>query len=162
MPKIEQIQAWGYKGVVWLVSSRSEKGVEKLRSAILENQTDEDIDSCHISLTREKFAAECTRENAFRLLNQEIPYGLWVETKWLREDEVQQDNPEKKVCHIEQYIKVLHDRHKAIVLGAKGQMIKRIGSRARHDLMRYWNQKVRLFLTVKVGDESELLASCRG
>ena len=175
LPKIEQIQQWGYKGVVWLVSVKSEKSIEKFKEALREYSTDSESEcsvdsksectteseSYGVNISKGQFASECTREHAFRLLNQEIPYGLWVSTKWLKEDEIEKDNPNKKVCEVHQTLYVLEERHKPIVLGAKGQMIKRIGSRTRVDLMKIWNQKVRLFITVKVGEESELLKSCR-
>jgi len=159
LPKIEQIQQWGYKGVVWLVSVKSEKSIEKFKEALHEYSTESE--SYGVNISKGQFASECTREHAFKLLNQEIPYGLWVSTKWLKEDEVEKDDPNKKVCEVHQTLYVLEDRHKPIVLGAKGQMIKRIGSRTRVDLMKIWNQKVRLFITVKIGEESELLKSCR-
>ena len=153
LPKIEQIQQWGYKGVVWLVSAKSGKGIDQLRESILSHATEGTQLDAPTSLTKQKFAEECTREHAFKLLNQEIPYGLWVETKWIQE--------RYELCHIEHDIKILHERHKAIILGAKGQMIKRIGSRSRADLMCHWNQKVRLYLTVKKGTQQDLIMSCR-
>lgn len=156
LPKIEQIQGWGYPGVVWLVSSRSGRGVDKLREAILAHSADPTHGDGDVvaKMTPQRFAEECVREHAFKLLNQEVPYGMWVQTKWIREDE-------DGVLNIEQDIKVLDERHKPIILGAGGQMIKKIGSRARVDLMQFWNKKVRLYITVKVGTKAELLASCR-
>lgn len=155
LPKIAEIQSWGYPGVVWLVSSRSGSGVDKLRAAILahsaENLTEEAVVT---QMTPQRFAEECVREHAFKLLNQEVPYGMWVETKWMREGE-------DGVLDIEQDIKILNKRHKSIILGAGGQMIKKIGTRARMELMHCWGKKVRLHIVVKVGAKEELLVSCR-
>jgi GTP-binding protein Era len=141
LPKIAAIQAWGYQGVVWLVSAHSGRGIEGLYQAILTHTTDTHPEG-DCSLNPEQFAAECVREHAFRLLNQEVPYKLYTETNVLREA---QDGAIEIHC----LIKLEEERHKAIVLGRGGEMIKRIGTRARHDLMRSWGVGVRLFLTVK-------------
>jgi GTP-binding protein Era len=155
--KLDIIQEWGYNGTVWPVSVPRRKGIDSLCYALRSLSPCSAGDGDSIvppPITKQKFAQECVREHAFRLLNQEVPYELWVETRWMIED---QDG----VCNIEQDIKVLNERHKPIILGAGGQMIKRIGSRARADLMRYWEQGVRLYLKVKVGKKADLLASCR-
>ena len=143
MPKIGEIQSWGYTGVVWLVSAHSGRGVDKLREAILAHSAEGLVCEEPCSLTQEQFAAECVREHAFRLLNQEVPYQLHTYTSVMR-------RAEDGAREIHGVIQLQEERHKPIVLGKGGQMIKRIGSRARHDLMRQWKEGVRLFLTVKV------------
>jgi GTP-binding protein Era len=88
-------------------------------------------------------AAEITREKLFLRLHEELPYRLTVETadwKELRDGSVR----------IEQTIYVERENQRKIVLGAKGQTIKEIGSAARADISEIAGVPVHLFLFVKV------------
>ncbi|MFT7145062.1 MAG: GTP-binding protein Era [Alphaproteobacteria bacterium] len=91
-------------------------------------------------------AAEITREKAFRLLNQEIPYGLAVET-------VNYETKDDGSVRIDQNILVERDGHKIIVIGKSGQKIKDIGQKSRKELCELLGCKVHLFLKVKVNDK---------
>ncbi|HAH65568.1 MAG TPA: GTPase Era [Rhizobiales bacterium] len=97
-------------------------------------------------------AAEITREKLFLRLHEELPYTLTVETadwKELKDNSVR----------IEQTIFVERESQRKIVLGAKGQTIKEIGSAARVDIAEMAGVPVHLFLFVKVrerwGDDPE-------
>jgi GTP-binding protein Era len=97
-------------------------------------------------------AAEITREQVYRALHDELPYAITVETeKWTD----QKDG----AARIEQVIFVERDSQKKIVLGEGGQMIKRIGAKAREEMQVQFDRKVHLFLFVKVredwGDDPE-------
>jgi GTP-binding protein Era len=103
-------------------------------------------------LPMRQLAAEITREKLYLRLHQELPYSSHVETeKW----EEKQDGS----VRIEQVIYVERDSQKQIVLGAKGQTIKAIGAAARREIGEILEQKVHLFLFVKVrenwGDDPE-------
>lgn len=89
-------------------------------------------------------ASEETREKAFYLLKNEIPYSVMVETL---EYKVNPDNGEVR---IEQVLLLEREAHKKIVVGNKGQMIKKIGMMARKSLEEFLGVKVHLFLRVKV------------
>ena len=97
-------------------------------------------------------AAEITREKLFLRLHQEIPYASTVET------ELWETRPDGSV-RIEQTIYVERDSQKAIVLGHKGETVKAIGQAARKEIAEAAEQKVHLFLFVKVrenwGDDPE-------
>jgi GTPase len=97
-------------------------------------------------------AAEITREKLFLRLHEELPYALTVETtdwKSLKDGSVR----------IEQTIYVERQSQRRIVLGAKGTMIKEIGSAARAEIAEIAGVAVHLFLFVKVrerwGDDPE-------
>jgi len=97
-------------------------------------------------------AAEITREKLFNRLHQELPYQATVETeawKELRGGDVR----------IEQTIYVERESQRKIVLGAGGATIKAIGAEARKEIAALTEQKVHLFLFVKVregwGDDPE-------
>ena len=103
-------------------------------------------------LPMRQLAAEITREKLYLRLHQELPYSSHVETeKW-------EDLPNGSV-RIEQVIYVERDSQKKIVLGHKGETIKAIGQSARKDIADILDQKVHLFLFVKVrenwGDDPE-------
>jgi len=97
-------------------------------------------------------AAEITREKLFDRLHQELPYQSTVETeswKELRDGSVR----------IEQTIYVERESQRRIVLGKGGATIKAIGADARKEIAELTEQKVHLFLFVKVregwGDDPE-------
>lgn len=90
-------------------------------------------------------AAEITREKLFLRLHEELPYSSTVEIEsW-------EERPDGSV-KINQVIYVERENQKKIVLGAKGNTIKAIGQAARKELMEILQQKVHLFLFVKVRD----------
>ncbi|UNF37544.1 GTPase Era [Bartonella krasnovii] len=88
-------------------------------------------------------AAEITREKLFLRLHDELPYSSTVETESFEE---RSDGSVK----INQVIYVERESQKKIILGAKGDTIKTIGQAARKELMEIMDQKVHLFLFVKV------------
>lgn len=103
-------------------------------------------------LPMRQLAAEITREKLYLRLHQELPYSSHVETeKW-------EEKPDGSV-RIEQVIYVERDSQKKIVLGHKGETIRSIGQAARKDIGEILEQKVHLFLFVKVrenwGDDPE-------
>ncbi|MFC3677489.1 GTPase Era [Ferrovibrio xuzhouensis] len=98
-------------------------------------------------------AAEITREQVYRSLHDELPYAITVETEnWT-------DQKKGGAARIEQVIYVERDSQKKIVLGQGGQMIKRIGAKAREEMQVQFDRPVHLFLFVKVredwGDDPE-------
>ncbi len=91
-------------------------------------------------------AAEITREKLYLQLHQELPYAATVETdSW----EEQEDGS----ARIEQTIYVERDSQKAIVLGKGGARIKQLGRAAREELQELLEQRIHLFLFVKVRDK---------
>ena len=88
-------------------------------------------------------AAEITREKLFKLLHQEIPYNLTVETeKW--------DSFDNGDIKIDQTIYIAREAHKKIILGHGGAMIKKIGQQSREELEKIFDTKIHLKLFVKV------------
>jgi len=88
-------------------------------------------------------AAEITREKIFERLHDELPYQSMVATEqWT-------DQPDGS-ARIEQTIYVMREGHKKIVIGEGGRTIKAIGSAARKEIASAADQKVHLFLFVKV------------
>ena len=88
-------------------------------------------------------AAEIVREKLFLYLQHELPYALTVEPElWQRRE----DNS----IRAEMTIYVRRDSQKIIILGKNGSMIKKIGQAARQELENLLEERVHLFLFVKV------------
>ena len=88
-------------------------------------------------------AAEITREKLFERLHDELPYKSTVETTaWTQ----QRDGS----ARVEQTIYVARDGQKKITIGEGGRTIKAIGQAARAEIAEAADQKIHLFLFVKV------------
>ena len=88
-------------------------------------------------------AAEITREKLILQLRQELPYDTYVETEKFEDF----DNGDVKIS---QMIVVDRDSQKSIVVGHKGERIKKIREAAQKELSELFGRKVHLFLFVKV------------
>lgn len=91
------------------------------------------------------FVAEILREVLYTHLHEEIPYGAEVEITQYREDERQD--------YISATIYVERDSHKPIVIGQRGQMLKKIGTEARQQIEKLVQKPVYLELYVKVAPQ---------
>ncbi len=87
-------------------------------------------------------AAEIIREKILRLLSEEIPHGVAVVIESFEESE--------KLIKIRAEIFCERESHKPIIIGKRGDMLKRIGTMAREDLEALLGVKVFLDLWVKV------------
>jgi GTP-binding protein Era len=99
-------------------------------------------------------AAELVREQVMRHLRQEIPYSVAVVVDQFKERS-------ENMTYISANVFVERDTQKAIILGRKGSMIKRIGRDARREIEELLGTRVYLELWVKVRkkwrkDEKEL------
>jgi GTP-binding protein Era len=98
----------------------------------------------------EKFmAAEMVREKLFRLTGDELPYTSTVIIDKF-EEEPGKTKGVKRMVRIAATIVVERDGHKAMVIGDKGERLKRMGTEARTELERLFDAKVFLELWVKV------------
>lgn len=101
------------------------------------------------TLSEKVLAEELTREQLFRHLNQELPYGCHVTTeKWEKAS-----SRGMKIYHM---IHVPKASQKGIFLGEKGAKIRMIGERAREQMCQAFGYRVHLFLHVKVGNTENL------
>ena len=89
-------------------------------------------------------AAELIREKIMRQLGAELPYQITVE--------IEEFKQEGRILHIHGLILVERDGQKKIIIGDKGERIKRIGADARKDMETMFDSKVMLNLWVKVKD----------
>jgi len=100
-------------------------------------------------------AAEAIREKAFRLLGDELPYGIAVTIERWQEDETR--------AEIIATLLVERDAHKGIVIGAGGAKLKEIGRLARLDIEKLLGKAVYLQTHVRVrrgwSEDARLLSS---
>lgn len=96
----------------------------------------------------EKFlAGETVREKLFRLTGEELPYTSTVVVDRFEEEPSPQHG---RFVRIAATIVVERDSHKAMVIGDKGERLKRIGTEARQELEKLMGAKVFIELWVKV------------
>ena len=97
----------------------------------------------------EKFlASETVREKLFRLTGDELPYTSTVVIDKFEEEPGR--GKQKRLLRIAATIVVERDTHKAMVIGDKGERIKRIGTETRVELEKALDAKVFIELWVKV------------
>ncbi|MEZ5479483.1 MAG: GTPase Era [Thiolinea sp.] len=91
--------------------------------------------------------AELIREQLMTYLHQELPYSTAVEVEKFEEKD--------DLIELHAVIWVSHERQKGMVIGRKGEMLKRIGSSARLALEAFLERKVMLRLWVRVEENWE-------
>ena len=96
----------------------------------------------------EKFlAGEIVREKLFRFTGDELPY---TSTVLIDKFDEEQSRQHARMLRIAATIVVERESHKAMVIGEKGERLKRIGTEARQELEKLMGAKVFLELWVKV------------
>ncbi|MCC8019942.1 MAG: GTPase Era [Rikenellaceae bacterium] len=90
------------------------------------------------------FASEIIREKVLMTYSKEIPYSVEIAIDEYKE--------EPAIDRISAIIYVARDSQKGIIIGHKGEMLKKIGTAARLDLEKFLGKKVFLQLHVKVND----------
>nr|WP_290015453.1 GTPase Era [uncultured Alistipes sp.] len=91
------------------------------------------------------FASEIIREKILRNYDKEIPYCCEIEIDSYKE--------EPAIDRIAATIYVSRESQKGILIGHKGEKLKRVGQAAREDLEQFLEKKVFLQLFVKVNDD---------
>ena len=88
------------------------------------------------------FVNEAIREKILLNYEKEIPYSVEVVTEMFKENE--------GIIFIDSVIYVERDTQKGIIIGHKGEAIKKVGTEARIDLEKFFSKKIHLNLFVKV------------
>jgi GTP-binding protein Era len=130
---------------VLLVAAKNGDGVDDLEETVLRHLPfsrpfyDED----QFTDRSERFlAAELIREQLMQRLHQELPYALTVEIEEFQRGE--------DLLRIGAVIWVEREGQKQIVIGKGGQVLKQVGTGARHELQELFGEKVFVRLWVKV------------
>jgi GTP-binding protein Era len=91
------------------------------------------------------FASEIIREKILLNYQKEIPYSVEVEIESFKEEE--------KINRIRAIIYVERESQKGIMIGHKGNMLKKTGTDARKEMEEFFGKKVFLELYVKVNKD---------
>jgi GTP-binding protein Era len=145
LPLIEQYKAVFEFADFVPVSAAKGVGLDELRKAILERLPEGPayFPEDYITDQPERFlAAELIREKVLQATRQEVPHSVAVEVdRW------------EETAHITRIyatIRVERPGQKAIVIGAKGAMLKRIGTQARQEMEKLFGVRIYLSLHVRV------------
>lgn len=147
MPKIAELgKLYDFDEII-PVSARDGNGMQELLD-VLKEKAPESIhffpDDTLTDQPERVLAAEMIREKMLRLLDREVPHGIAVAIERMHERE------DKPIIDIEATIYCERESHKGIVIGKKGQMLKKISTYARQDMERFFDCKVNLQCWVKV------------
>jgi GTP-binding protein Era len=135
---------------IFPISALKDQGIEELLNAIKEILPEGPKyypDDIQTNATERFIAAEFIREKITLFTKQEIPYSTAVQIDLFKEDEA------KNLIRITATINVEKESQKAIMIGKKGAMLKKIGTEARLEMEKLFGAKVFLELFVKVRKE---------
>jgi GTP-binding protein Era len=145
LPLIDVFQkAFEFSAIVPISAMRG-TGVEELQVAILRHLPESDpyFPEDQVTDQPERFlAAEIIREKAIQVMYHEVPYALAVFVDKFEE--------KLKLLRIEATLNVERSSQKKILIGHKGEMLKKIGTEARKELEELFGTKVYLQTFVKV------------
>ncbi|MBR4854838.1 MAG: GTPase Era [Alistipes sp.] len=136
------------EAVIIPVSAKEKVGMTGVLGAILERLPEGEPFYPKDTLTDKTlrfFASEIIREKILLNYEKEIPYCCEIEIDSYKE--------EPNIDRISATIYVARQSQKGIVIGHKGERLKRVGQKAREDMEQFLGKKVFLQLFVKVQDD---------
>ena len=143
-PIIDRLRTYSNIVEIVPVSALTKKNIDVLVDCLKKHVSDEIFYYPEDQITDLNITdriSEVIREKAMFCLQQEIPHGVAVEIERYSDD---------RIAEIDALIVCEKDNHKGMIIGAKGAMLKKIGSMARADLEKMLGKKVFLTLYVKV------------
>lgn len=147
LPLLEQLKTYSVFKETFLISAKTGENVKELLNYLAQLMPESAFmypPESVSDLPDRLFCAEITREKLFLNLQQELPYSVAVQTTAFQKNQIKGD------IRIEQTIYIERDGQKAIIIGKKGQMLKKIGEAARLEMTKIFECPVHLFLFVKV------------
>lgn len=147
----EQVQFWKEKvpnAEIFPISAKENFNVSALFQRLIELLPESPPYYPKDALTDKSerfFVNEKIREKILMHYQKEIPYAVEVETESFKEED--------DIIRIQSIIMVERDSQKGIIIGHKGEMLKRIGTEARKDLEVFFDKKIHLELFVKVNKD---------
>ena len=147
LPLMAEAQSWHAFSAIVPVSAATGDGVEHLERVLLEKLPEAPPiypDDYLTDQPERVLVAEIVREKVLQYTRAELPFATAVVVDQFDESEREQ------ILRLYCTILVETESQKPIVIGRGGDMIKRIGTDARHDLEAFFETKVFLDLRVKV------------
>lgn len=145
MPHLEWLQQQLPNAIIVPISAQHGHNLEVLEQQVANHlpESEHFFPEDQITDRSSRFlAAELVREKIMRQLGAELPYQITVE--------IEEFKQQGRTLHIHALILVERDGQKKIIIGDKGERIKRIGMEARKDMEVLFDSKVMLNLWVKV------------
>ncbi len=135
------------------ISAEKQKNTEELLDEIEKHMPEGpmyyDVDE-YTDQTGRQLVEETIREKALKLLDEEIPHGIYVEVEKMN---LRNTTKGEEIYDVEAIIYTLRNSHKGIIIGKNGEMLKRIGTYARQDLEKMLQTKINLKIWVKVNND---------
>ena len=123
--------------------------LEEIEKNINEGPAYYDIEE-YTDQTMRQLAEEIIREKCLKLLNDEVPHGIYIEVEKMKKRKTMEKEP---IYDLDATIYCLRNSHKGIIIGKDGTMLKKIGTYARQDLEDMLQTKINLKLWVKVKED---------
>jgi len=133
------------KAEIYPISALNNFGIEMVQKRILELLPESPPYFEKDALTDKParfFVTEIIREKSLQIYQKEVPYSIEVV--------VEEFKDEADIIRIRATILVERDTQKGIVIGHKGELLKKLGTLARKDIELFFEKKVYLQLYVKV------------
>jgi GTPase len=127
------------------VSALNNQNLDRLEEIVRVRLPEDDFFYAEDQITDKSsrfLAAEIIREKITRQLGDELPYQMTVE--------IEEFTQEGKILHINALILVEREGQKRILIGDKGDRLKKIGQQSREDMQTLFDSKVMLKTWVKV------------
>lgn len=140
---------YDFEAIIPISAISREKNEELLQTveSVLEEGPKYYDEETYTDQTIKMIAEETIREKALKLLDDEVPHGIYVEVQKLKKSKTMDNKP---IFNIEATIICQRESHKGIIIGKKGSKLKQIGIYAREDLEKMLGEKVNLQTWVKV------------
>ncbi len=132
------------------ISAEKNQGIDMLISEILKLLPEGPkyyADDEYTDQTARQLAEEIIREKALKLLNDEVPHGIYVE---IEKFAYRKTSKQEDIYDIDATIYCVRESHKGIIIGKGGSLLKRIATYARQDIEEMLGTKVNLKVWVKV------------
>ena len=140
---------YDFKAIIPVSSLNSENTddiIKEIEKLLPEGPAYYDSDE-YTDQTERQIVEEIIREKALKLLDEEVPHGIYVEVQKMN---LRKTTKKEDIYDIEATIYCIRESHKGIIIGKNGSMLKRIGMYARQDLEKMFQTKVNLKVWVKV------------
>ncbi len=100
--------------------------------------------------TERQLVEEIVREKCLKLLNEEIPHGIYVNVEKMK---LRKNKKGEEIYDIDIIIYCIRKSHKGIIIGKDGNMLKKIATYSRQKIEAVLGLKVNMKIWVKVSED---------
>ena len=143
---------YDFKSVI-PISASHDDGTQNIIDELLKllpNGSKYYADDEYTDQTMRQIAEEIIREKALKLLDDEVPHGIYVEVEKFKD---RKTTKHEDIYDIDATIYCIRESQKGIIIGKHGNLLKRIATYARQDLEKMLETKVNLKVWVKVKED---------